>query len=53
MLAEPRSRSVVALPGTMMDVPLTIRWIFEHVLRNNAARDVTSRDVDGELFRYT
>jgi fatty-acyl-CoA synthase len=37
----------------MMDVPLTIRWIFEHVQRNHAQREVVSREDDGSLFRYT
>ncbi len=37
----------------MMDVQLTIRWIFEHALRNNGGRAVTSREATGELFRYT
>jgi fatty-acyl-CoA synthase len=42
-----------AIPGTMMDVPLTIRWIFEHALRNHAAQQLVSREDDGSLFRYT
>ena len=43
----------VTIPGTMMDVQLTIPWIFEHVLRNNGDRTVTTRLDDGSLFRYT
>ncbi len=45
----------VAVPmrGTMMDVDLTITWVFEHVLRNNAAREIVSRNDDGSIFRYT
>jgi fatty-acyl-CoA synthase len=42
-----------AMPGTMMDVDLTIAWAFEHVLRNNASRAVVSRLDDGTLHRYT
>jgi YD repeat-containing protein len=41
------------LLGTMMDVPLTIGWIFEHVVRNHAAKPVVSREDDGSLHRYT
>ena len=41
------------IPGTMMDVPLTIRWIYEHAARNHAAREIVSREDDGSLFRYT
>jgi len=47
------TRSAGTIPGTMMDVQLTIGWIFDHVMRNNAARSVTSRSDDGSLFRYT
>jgi fatty-acyl-CoA synthase len=42
-----------AMPGTMMDIDLTITWAFEHVLRNNATREVVARLDDGTLFRYT
>ncbi len=42
-----------AIPGTMMDVPLNIRWIFEHAVRNNPAREIVSRLDDGSTFRYT
>ena len=42
-----------AMPGTMMDVDLTIGMIFEHILRNNAEREVVSRNDDGSIFRYT
>ena len=42
-----------AMPGTMMDVDLTIGMIFEHILRNNAYREVVSRNDDGSIFRYT
>jgi acyl-CoA synthetase (AMP-forming)/AMP-acid ligase II len=41
------------IEGTMMDVPLNIRWIFEHVLRNSPTREVVSRLDDGSTFRYT
>jgi acyl-coenzyme A synthetase/AMP-(fatty) acid ligase len=37
----------------MMEVPLTIRWIFDHVRRNHARREVVSREEDGSIFRYT
>jgi fatty-acyl-CoA synthase len=39
--------------GTMMDVPLTITWIYEHVMRNHGAREVVTRLDDGSYFRYT
>jgi fatty-acyl-CoA synthase len=39
--------------GTMMDVQLTVRWIFEHVQRNHGWREVASRNDDGTTFRYT
>ncbi len=39
-------------PG-QFHVDLTIGWIFAHVLRNNSAREVVSRNDDGSLFRYT
>jgi fatty-acyl-CoA synthase len=42
-----------AIGGTMMDVPLNIRWIFEHVLRNSPTREVVARLDDGTTFRYT
>ncbi len=47
------ARTAITLPGTMMDVDLTISWIFDHVMRNNAAREVVSRNDDGSIFRYT
>jgi fatty-acyl-CoA synthase len=50
---ETRPDTASTIPGTMMDVPLTIRWIFEHVLRNHAGREVVSRMDDGSLHRYT
>jgi fatty-acyl-CoA synthase len=37
----------------MMDVDLTITWIYEHVLRNHGTRHVVSRLDDGTTFRYT
>jgi len=37
----------------MMDVPLTIRWIFEHALRNHGDREVVWRSGDGSIGRYT
>ena len=42
-----------AMLGTMMDVDLTIGMLFEHILRNNASREVVSRNDDGSIFRYT
>jgi fatty-acyl-CoA synthase len=42
-----------AIGGTMMDVPLNVRWIFEHVLRNHGSREVVARLDDGTTFRYT
>jgi len=42
-----------AIPGTMMDVPLNIRWIFEHALRNNGAREIVTRLDDGSFHRYS
>ena len=50
---RPRLDSGTTTPGTMMDVPLTIRWIFEHNQRSHAAREVVSREDDGSIFRYT
>ncbi|GAC1568072.1 MAG: fatty-acid--CoA ligase [Vulcanimicrobiaceae bacterium] len=38
--------------GTMMDVDLTIGWIFEHAIRNSPEREIVSRNDDGSLFRY-
>jgi fatty-acyl-CoA synthase len=50
---ETRLNTSTAIDGTMMDVPLNIRWIFEHVLRNSPNREVVSRLDDGSTFRYT
>jgi fatty-acyl-CoA synthase len=36
----------------MMDVQLTIRWVFEHAIRNHPTREVVSRSDEGALFRY-
>ncbi|MFY9779921.1 MAG: long-chain fatty acid--CoA ligase [Candidatus Baltobacteraceae bacterium] len=41
-----------AIDGTMMDVQLTIRWVFEHAVRNYPTREIVSRSDEGELFRY-
>jgi fatty-acyl-CoA synthase len=41
------------IPGTMMDVPLTIGWIFEHAVRNNPTREIVARLDDGSTHRYT
>ena len=41
------------IPGTMMDVPLTIHWIFQHAVNNHGAREVVTRLDDGSYFRYT
>jgi fatty-acyl-CoA synthase len=37
----------------MMDVPLNVRWIFEHALRNNPSREIVTRLEDGSFHRYT
>jgi len=50
---DTRLDPATSIPGTMMDVPLTIRWIFDHVQRNHARREVVSREEDGTIFRYT
>ena len=42
-----------AMPGTMMDIELNIKFVFEHVLRNHGLREVVDRAEDGSLFRYT
>ena len=42
-----------AIPGTMMNVQLNVRWIFEHALRNHPHREVVTRLDDGSLHRYT
>jgi acyl-CoA synthetase (AMP-forming)/AMP-acid ligase II len=52
-MLDERFSTSAAIPGTMMDVDLTIAWIFEHVLRNNGSRTVVSRLDDGTTFRYT
>ncbi len=36
-----------------MDVPLVVRWIFEHALRNHASRPIVSREDDGSIVRLT
>jgi fatty-acyl-CoA synthase len=50
---ETRLDLSTVVDGTMMDVPLNIQWIFEHVLRNSPRREVVSRLDDGSTFRYT
>ena len=40
------------IPGLMMDVPLTIRGILDHAVRNHPKREIVSRDGAG-MFRYT
>ena len=47
------ARVASPMPGTMMDVDLTISWIFDHIMRNNGSREVISRNDDGTIFRYT
>ena len=37
----------------MMDIDLNIKFVFEHVMRNHALREVVERDEDGSIFRYT
>src|SRR5271165_3683949 len=49
----PKLDPSTTLLGTMMDVPLTIGWIFEHVQRNHGAREVAARLDDGSIFHYT
>jgi fatty-acyl-CoA synthase len=49
----PRLDLSATIPGTMMDVPLNIRWIFEHAVRNNPAREIVARLDDGSTHRYT
>ncbi|MFN2461902.1 MAG: long-chain fatty acid--CoA ligase [Candidatus Velthaea sp.] len=44
--------TVRTLPGLMMDVPLTIRGILEHAVRNHARREIVSRD-GPDIVRYT
>ena len=43
----------LAIPGTMMDVPLDIGWIFEHAVRNNGHREIVAKLDDGTTHRYT
>ena len=49
----PKLDPTTAIFGTMMDVPLTVRWIFEHSQRNHGSREIVSRMDDGSIFRYT
>jgi len=49
----PKLDPTSAIFGTMMDVPLTVRWIFEHAQRNHGDRELVSRLDDGSIFRYT
>ena len=52
-IVDTRPELSVPIEGTMMDVPLTIRWIYDHALRNNARREIVARLDDGTTFRYT
>jgi fatty-acyl-CoA synthase len=52
-MLDTRLDTSTAIPSTMMDVDLTITWIYEHVLRNHGTRHVVSRLDDGTTFRYT
>jgi YD repeat-containing protein len=52
-MMDPQLGLGAAMPGTMMDVDLTITWIFEHVIRNHGTRGVVSRLDDGSTVRYT
>ena len=52
-LRRPALDLATAIGGTMQDVPLTIRWIFEHVLRNFGAREIVTRGDDGALVRHS
>jgi fatty-acyl-CoA synthase len=53
MLTDIGTLPTATIPGTMMDVQLTIGWIYDHVLRNSGGRSVVSRSDEGPLFRYT
>jgi len=44
--------TVTTLPGLMMDVPLTIRGILDHAVRNYPKREIVSRD-GSAIVRYT
>jgi len=50
---ESRPTTSPAIDGTMMDAPLTVTWVFEHVLRNSPSREIVSKLDDGTTFRYT
>ena len=47
-----RTADIGTIPGLMMDVPLTIRGILDHAVRNHPKREIVSRDGAG-MFRYT
>ncbi len=49
---NPRLDPSTAVDGTMMDVQLTIRWVFEHAVRNYPTRAIVSRTDEGGIFRY-
>jgi fatty-acyl-CoA synthase len=51
--ATPRLDVRSAIPGTMMDVPLTTSWMLEHALRNHPGQQIVSRSDDGPLYRGT
>jgi YD repeat-containing protein len=42
-----------SIDGTMMDVPLTITWIYEHAMRSSPTREIVARLDDGTTHRYT
>lgn len=42
-----------AVPGTMMDVPLELSWLFEHAVRNHARAQIVAILDDGSTHRYT
>jgi len=48
----PYETTVQTLPGLMMDVPLLIRNILEHAVRNHPRREIVSRD-GAAIVRYT
>jgi fatty-acyl-CoA synthase len=52
-MLDPRLDMSTAIPGTMMDVDLTIGWIFEHMRHNHGARGIVSRLDDGTTERFT
>lgn len=52
IMMQQQSR-LFTMPSTMMDVPLTIGWIFEHAMRTHPQRALVTRDLDGQIVRFT